>query len=535
METLIPAENRNARYAQLHVMDNLEEQNEIRMKEPYNQNFKPIVLNTILVAMRNLKNWYMKTFHSIGERIRQSLADGKDLGKISVVFNNEYEQSGVHPGRQNAPTSDEELAYVFVDDNDGEPPSFHRSFRVQAIAQPDKRFNRTFLHLWSPHLEPMSYPLLYLDGELQWRPHWTCEPYPGVINEHQEKGFSLLQHTAALMQIRDNVFRPHIVAGRLFQQWLIDLALMVESMRLDWVRLNQDKLKAQSYTCLVNFLNRAKRTLKLVDAVSKYIVVPSTFRASVRNMRQKCLDALAIVRDFGGPDVFITLTANPNWKEIQENLLPGQKVGDRPDLMNRVFKGKFDRMMEMLLKEDLLGKVVAYVYTVEFQKRGKPHIHLLLSMAAKDKFRTKERVDKYFSSELPDKDVNKELFALITSMLVHGPCRPKLCKEKIGDPCKKKFPKQYQEETTFDQAGNCQQRRRAHPKVQGAQGRWIDNSWIVACIPLMIKFLTAHINAEVVGNSMKCIKYLFKYIFKVNLLFHNNHYRFLIIFSFQGI
>ena len=31
------------------------------------------------------------------------------------------------------------------------------------------------------------------------------------------------------------------------------------------------------------------------------------------------------------------MTANPNWKEIREELLPGQSVNNRPDIVARVF------------------------------------------------------------------------------------------------------------------------------------------------------------------------------------------------------
>jgi len=34
----------------------------------------------------------------------------------------------------------------------------------------------------------------------------------------------------------------------------------------------------------------------------------------------------------------------------------------------------------MLIKKDILGKVRAHVYVVEFQKRGLPHAHFLLIM-----------------------------------------------------------------------------------------------------------------------------------------------------------
>ena len=58
--------------------------------------------------------------------------------------------------------------------------------------------------------------------------------------------------------------------------------------------------------------------------VGKTVILPSTFIGSPRHMQQCYQDAMAIVGKTGKPDIFLTMTCNPNWKEIQENLLPGQ-------------------------------------------------------------------------------------------------------------------------------------------------------------------------------------------------------------------
>ena len=44
-------------------------------------------------------------------------------------------------------------------------------------------------------------------------------------------------------------------------------------------------------------------------------------------------DAMAIGRVHGKPDIFLTMTCNPNWREITKNLLPNQTPPDRPDLV----------------------------------------------------------------------------------------------------------------------------------------------------------------------------------------------------------
>ena len=38
-------------------------------------------------------------------------------------------------------------------------------------------------------------------------------------------------------------------------------------------------------------------------------------------MFEKQQDAMSYVRKFGRPDLFITVTTNPNWEEITSNLL----------------------------------------------------------------------------------------------------------------------------------------------------------------------------------------------------------------------
>jgi hypothetical protein len=49
---------------------------------------------------------------------------------------------------------------------------------------------------------------------------------------------------------------------------------------------------------------------------------------------------MAIARHFKKIDIFLTMTANPNWPEIKRELLYGQTATDRPDLVSRVFQLK---------------------------------------------------------------------------------------------------------------------------------------------------------------------------------------------------
>ncbi|PIC11538.1 hypothetical protein B9Z55_029018 [Caenorhabditis nigoni] len=64
------------------------------------------------------------------------------------------------------------------------------------------------------------------------------------------------------------------------------------------------------------------------------------------------------------------MTCNPRWKEIQEALLPGQEPVDRPDIVSRVFKLKLEELKKDLFVKNIFGEVAAWIYVIEFQKRG---------------------------------------------------------------------------------------------------------------------------------------------------------------------
>jgi hypothetical protein len=59
---------------------------------------------------------------------------------------------------------------------------------------------------------------------------------------------------------------------------------------------------------------------------------------------------MSIVRKFGKPDLFLTVTCNPHWREITASFLHGQKPQDRPDIVARVFKQKLNAIIEDLKK-----------------------------------------------------------------------------------------------------------------------------------------------------------------------------------------
>jgi hypothetical protein len=73
-------------------------------------------------------------------------------------------------------------------------------------------------------------------------------------------------------------------------------------------------------------------------------------------MLQNYYDAMAICRDYGPPDFFITFTCNPKWPEIAEGILEtGQKPTDRADIVVRVFNLKLDELLQDIRNGTFFG------------------------------------------------------------------------------------------------------------------------------------------------------------------------------------
>ncbi|GBN44779.1 hypothetical protein AVEN_177839-1 [Araneus ventricosus] len=227
------------------------------------------------------------------------------------------------------------------------------------------------------------------------------------------------------------------------------------------------------------FLEDKNLDMRRYNAPTLCTEVAAIFVGSPRHMQQNYQDAMAMVRKFGKPDLFLTFTCNPSWSEILNSMEGVQRPEDRPDII-----------------------------------RGLPHAHILLTLDSESKIRTKDDIDKFVSAELPDPCTDLRLFQIVTKCLAHGPCGT----ININSPCMrdgqccKSFPKQFMDDTEENVNGYPIYRRRATEPVQ--VGKYsIDNRWVVPYNPWLLKKFNVHINVEVCA-SVKSVKYLYKYVYK---------------------
>lgn len=79
---------------------------------------------------------------------------------------------------------------------------------------------------------------------------------------------------------------------------------------------------------------------------------------------------MVLVRVFGKPDLFVTMTCNPTWLEILDELEPGQSPPDRLDVVVHVFELELRALMDEITEKNVMGETIAFCYTIEFQKCG---------------------------------------------------------------------------------------------------------------------------------------------------------------------
>jgi hypothetical protein len=135
--------------------------------------------------------------------------------------------------------------------------------------------------------------------------------------------------------------------------------------------------------------------------------------------------------------------------------------------------------------------VFAALYTVEFQKRGLPHVHMLVWLD-----RRGGRV-KGHRDEVPREASAQLIDSIISTELPDVVCDPK----------------SFSDDTSVDQSGFPVYRRRDDGRTVMKDGHCLDNKWVVPHNVVLLKRYQAHINVDWC-NKTNLVKYMFKYITK---------------------
>ena len=454
---LVPAQDEQHQFAQLYIIDNHDTQVNLRMSHLGGADSK--LNNEVLRMLQNMLHQY-NPFVQQFRQVIDMINDNERLIEYQIVINTD---GSVDHRRYNRPTGhgQDELA-GYIPGDEVNVTTDHRSIQIRARGiQNDATHGLQYISDIHCNYDSLHFVLFHPQGEFGWYPgiqrnpsqHHRTDRNDGTDHENRhlptrQRHVSSKEYAAFFMHDRvppDNAL--FIYGKRLFQEWLVDEFSKVESQHLGYLRTHQNELHVEQYHLFADAVaNREGQ----VGNIGRPIILPSSHTGSPRHMNQLFQDAMAIVRSRGTPSLFLTYTCNPNWIEIRQELKDGEVPNDRPDLICRVFKMKFDEFMKDVTKRNAFGKVIAHIHVIEFQKRGLPHAHILPILSSEDRPRTTDDYDKFVCAMLPDKNVNPILYKNVTSFMLHGPCgalNPNSPCMKDGK-CKFHYPRPFANETT---------------------------------------------------------------------------------------
>ncbi|CAG8448198.1 15067_t:CDS:2, partial [Cetraspora pellucida] len=167
-----------------------------------------------------------------------------------------------------------------------------------------------------------------------------------------------------------------LVFGRLTSEYLVDIYSRVEEERLNFILkekkcLSKEKTKhnQNNITIEEDFENKNN------ENEEGDLHLPASFLDSKRWCSTHVANALVLACCLGKPSFFITMTTNPNWKEIHSQLQPGQNALEIALIVVRSFHSRFKKLKNLIHTH--FEKIIYIIEVIKFQKRGFPYAHIV--------------------------------------------------------------------------------------------------------------------------------------------------------------
>ena len=340
--SIYPEKINDEKYLQIYFMGNNEEEVNRR-----NEHF-PFLRHSLLKELQDL-------LHNNNDKIKEIkyALERNNEPHFKLVIKENYRPKYEHARRFNKPTTNE-VAILMIGDSTNKRDIIinKRDSTIQSI-------NETH-----PSYDCLQYPLIFWKGQ---------SGYGINLKQSNGKKMSCMNYYAYLIMVRENDYNVILHFRELYHQYATYMYAKVEGERLAFIRFNQEQLRTDNYDNVKDAMNNDREAHNL----GQIVILPSSYTGSPRYMRERQQDAMAYVRRFGKPDLFITFTCNPEWKEIKENLFNNQKVIHRHDITARVCRQYVLKLVDSMKNANIFGKQICYMYTIEWQKRGLPHAHLL--------------------------------------------------------------------------------------------------------------------------------------------------------------
>ena len=391
-----------------------------------------------------------------------------------IVIHADKTPAGEHVRKFNAPTIDE-VAIVIVGDQ----------FQPRGIVLHRRNGQLTKIAETHRCYDVLQYPIIFWDGADGY--HFSVNMINPVCGEEANKACSAMNYYSCRLIVQENENNHILKYCQLFHQYIVDMYAKIETERLLFIRLNQTKLRSEEH---VHFRDAIVNDGNATN-VGRLTILSSSYLGSPRHMHEKPQDAFTYVLHYGCPDLFITFPCNPAWDDIQQLLFQGNHQWR--DIRARVFRQKLKSLINFIVKHKVFGSMCCWMYSVEWQKRGLPHLHILVWHYNKI---SPNEIDNVICAEIPDADIDKDFHEIVTKRRIHGPCvmlnqnLPCMMDRR----CSKRYPQALVSNTVTGTHGYPLYRRRLVEdggKLATIQMRNgdidIDNWWVVPYSPLLSK------------------------------------------------
>ena len=218
-----------------------------------------------------------------------------------------------------------------------------------------------------PYYQPLHFVLLFPFGEPQWGLHLHRTTFS--MKRQREPRVTIYDYLKFHLQRRSTIFGSNVSIhsfGRLFEEWFVDSFLQCENHKLRFFKQHQGLFRRDKFSSIQRQLFNCVPPRQIGSPATH---LPSSFVRGYRFYRELYADAMVLPAHFGSIDYFLTFTTNPQWPEITANATMANGMHS-PDLYCRVFYIKMKALLIDVLQHGVLGTVVAYAWSVEFQQRG---------------------------------------------------------------------------------------------------------------------------------------------------------------------
>ena len=350
--SLLPLQGTPPKFIQLYVYDTA---NEIRNRmqavdqtETSHGGLDTSIIQS-LISMLDEHNPFARQFRIARDRLQQY---GDEEFVIRIIGPRE----GDSP-QYSLPTIDH-LAMLVV--GDFTVDTYQRDIIIQSHSSELKQISA--LH---PAFMPLQYPLLFPFGERGFQVGVSYEGMQPTRNNTRNR-VTMQDYFRYMLHYKHNQPNPYLNYGALSSQIKVDARACIDENRLFYILEHQKDIRMESIQGITDAVNRGCIE---GNEMGKMTVLPASFTGGRRYMLQNYHDAIAICREYGPPDFFVTFTCNPKWPEISEGIMEaGQRSTDRGDIVVRVFHMKLEELLHDLRHGAIFGPCTAGVLLLSFNR-----------------------------------------------------------------------------------------------------------------------------------------------------------------------